>query len=189
MEKDSLKNMLYVLSRFGLYIALCVFSWIMGSTILSGVLGTIGSFVTYILNDIGLAVNDFDIEENTTLFSFIAWLMTSIPLAAVFADDAKRHTAYRCYNPILVAFSTIISAVVFYLPAVVSSYLDDKKAIKFIEMMYYSNQWLKPLSENLQIYAMLCSILNVAICIISYIVARRVYLRKFESGEYEYEEE
>ena len=188
MEKDSLRNMLYVLSRFGLYIALCLFSWIMGSTILSGILGTIGSFIPKILDDIGITVAEFDIENSTGLFSFIAWLLTSIPLIAVFADDAKRHTAYRRYNTILVAFTAIISSVVFYMPAVISNYLEDNKAIKFIEMMYYSCQWLKPISENVEIYAMACSLLNVIICIVSYIVARRIYLRKFESGEYEYEE-
>ncbi len=189
MNNDSAKTLLYVLGRIGLYIALSLFGLLVGSTFLAGIISTAGSFLAEFISTV-FSIEpklEFEIYENNVLLSFISWFIMACLLIAVYADDAKRHTAYRTYNPILIACTTILSSAIYYLPAVITRYLEPKEA-NWLKSIFYNFEWLVSISENVEIYAMIGSVISVVICIIPYLVARKIYLKKFESGEYEYQE-
>ncbi len=174
MEKDSLRNMLYALARFGLFLLINIFGVIIGRTAMLGILGTL--------------FPRLHLYDNTQLLSLISWIIPIILLIALFADDAKRHTAYGRYNPILVCSTVILSAAVYYIPAIVSGYVRDIRVVEFLREIYFTNYWTSWITgDDVEIYAMLGLILTALICILSYMTARKIYLKKFERGEYEYE--
>ncbi|MCD7824271.1 MAG: hypothetical protein LUG86_09720 [Oscillospiraceae bacterium] len=173
MERDSLKDLLYCLSRFGLFWAITVFGIIMGRTAVLGVVGTI--------------IPRLQLYNNTELLSLISCIIPGVMLIMLFADDAKRHTAYRSYRPLFVTCVMLVTGIVYYIPAVVAGYLTEERAVDAITQLYFTSYWLSFVSERLEIYALLGTVFWVALCILTYIIARRVYLHKFESGEYEYE--
>ncbi|MCD7804743.1 MAG: hypothetical protein LUH03_06300 [Oscillospiraceae bacterium] len=173
MEKDSLKDLLYCLSRFGLFWAITVFGIIIGKTAVLGVIGTI--------------IPRLRLYDNTELLSLLSCIIPAIMLIMLFADDAKRHTAYRAYRPLFVTIVMLVTGIVYYIPAVVAGYLTEERAVDAITELYFTSYWLTFVSDKLEVYALLGTIFWVALCILTYVIARRVYLHKFENGEYEYE--
>ncbi|MCC8196212.1 MAG: hypothetical protein LIO49_05340 [Ruminococcus sp.] len=173
MERDSLKDLLYCLSRFGLFWAITVFGIIIGKTAVLGVIGTI--------------IPRLRLYDNTELLSLLSCIIPAIMLIMLFADDAKRHTAYRAYRPLFVTIVMLVTGIVYYIPAVVAGYLTEERAVDAITELYFTSYWLTFVSDKLEVYALLGTIFWVALCILTYVVARRVYLHKFENGEYEYE--
>ena len=173
MERDSLKDLLYCLSRFVLFWAITAFGIIMGKTAVLGVVGTL--------------IPRLRLYDNTELLSLLSCIIPAIMLIALFADDAKRHTAYRNYRPVFVACIMLVTGIIYYIPAVVAGYLTSERAIDVITELYFTSYWLTFVSERLEVYALLGSVLWVLLCILTYIIARKIYLHKFESGEYEYE--
>ena len=174
MERDSFRNMLYSLARFGLFLAINYFGVIIGKTV---ILGVLGSFIPRL-----------QLYDNPETLSLISFFIPVILLVALFADDAKRHTAYGRYNPTLVSITMIISAAIYYIPAIVIGYIKDAKAAEGVKAFFFTDYWLSEFFGNeVEIYALVGSILLTVISILSYITARKVYLKKFENGEYEFE--
>ncbi|MCD8006774.1 MAG: hypothetical protein LUF29_07380 [Oscillospiraceae bacterium] len=173
MERDSLKDLLYCLSRFGLFWAISVFGVIMGRTAVLGVVGTL--------------IPRLRLYDNEELLSLLSCIIPAIMLIALFADDAKRHTAYRAYRPLFVTCTMLVTGIIYYIPAVVAGYLTEDLAVEAITGIYFTSYWLSFVSEQLEVYALLGTIFWVALCILTYVIARRIYLHKFENGEYEYE--
>ena len=174
MERDSLRNMLYSLARFGLFILINLFGIVIGKTAILGVMGTF--------------FPKLKLYDNTQFLSIISWILPMVLLIALFADDAKRHTAYGRYNPILVSITTILSAAIYYVPAIVIGYIKDPRVIDAMKQIYFTHYWISYIcGDNVEIYGLLGCALTAIICIVSYLIARKIYLRKFENGEYEYE--
>ncbi|MCD7731846.1 MAG: hypothetical protein LUH56_00180 [Oscillospiraceae bacterium] len=173
MERDSLKDLLYCLSRFGLFWAITVFGIIIGKTAVLGVIGTI--------------IPRLRLYDNTELLSLLSCIIPAIMLIMLFADDAKRHTAYRAYRPLFVTIVMLITGIIYYIPAIVAGYLTEERAVDAITELYFTSYWLTFVSDKLEVYALLGTIFWVALCILTYVIARRVYLHKFENGEYVYE--
>ena len=139
-------------------------------------------------NVIGTFLPRLQLYSNPVLTSFIAWLIPSILFIALFADDAKRHTAYGRYNPALVSTVMIVTAATYYVPAIVMGYVKDMNAAAMIRELYFSSFWISSfVGDDVEIYGLIGVILSLFICVLSYITARKIYLRKFEKGEYEYE--
>lgn len=173
MEKDSLRDLLYSLARFGLFWLINIFGVIIGKTAILGVLGTF--------------VPRLRLYDNPELLSFISWLVPAALLISLYCDDAKRHTAYGRYNPVLVSMVSILTAAVYYLPAVLIGYVKDVKTAALMKEIYFTSYWMSGITDDVEIYGLLGAALLVVLCIASYTIARKVYLKKFESGEYEYE--
>lgn len=174
MEKDSLRNMLYALSRFGLFWLVNIFGVIIGKT---AILGAVGTFIPRL-----------QLYDNPELLSLISWLIPSVMLIALFADDAKRHTAYQRYNSILVSMTIILTCAVYYIPAIVIGYITDPKTASFLKELYFTAYWMSlAFGDNVEVYALIDTVIKALICIVSYMLARKIYLKKFENGEYEYE--
>ncbi len=173
MERDSLKDMLYSLARFGLFWLINIFGVIIGRT---AILGVVGTFIPRLA-----------LYDNPETLSLISWFVPILLLIALFRDDAKRHTAYGRYNPFLVAITMLITCAVYCLPAFLISYVKDINAANVMREIYFTSFWISKLTNDVEIYALLGALLMFAICIGSYVISRKIYLRKFESGEYEYE--
>lgn len=174
MERDSLRDMLYSLARFSLFLATNYFGVIIGNTV---ILGVVGSFVPRL-----------QLYDNPETLSLLSFMIPAIMLLALFADDAKRHTAYGRYNPTLVSITVILSAAIYYIPAVIIGYIKDAKTAEGLKALFFTNYWLSELVGNeVEIYALAGAALLAVISIISYIAARKIYIKKFENGEYEYE--
>ena len=174
MRDDSLRTVLYGLARCGLLFLLNIFATIIGKT---AILGVVGTFIPRL-----------QLYNKPLLLSFISWLIPAILLIALFADDAKRHTAYGRYNPINISIIMILTAVLYYAPVFLLDYMEDNNAILAVHSLFFTSEWISVVvDDNIQMYALLGAILQMILSIFSYIVARKYYLRKFESGEYEYE--
>ncbi len=174
MEQDSLRNMLYSLARFGLFWLINIFGVIIGKT---AILGIVGTFIPRLA-----------LYDNPETLSAISFVIPICLLIALFADDAKRHTAYGRYNPILVSIVMILTSAVYYVPAAVIGYVKDPKTASLMKELYFTSYWIsKFVGDDVEIYALMGALLMLVICIISYVIARKIYLKKFESGEYEYE--
>ncbi len=175
MRNDSLRTMLYGLARCGLFFLLNIFAVIMGKTFILGVVGTF--------------IPRLHLYNRPELLAFISWLIPALTLIALFADDAKRHTAYGTYNPTNISITMVLTSIVYYVPVYLLEYITDKKGVMVIEALYFTSSWLRTFDFEIQIYALIGTIIQMVLCIVSYIVARKYYLKKFESGEYEYEYE
>ncbi len=174
MERDPIRELLYSLARFGLFWLINVFGVIIGKT---AILGIFGTFLPRLA-----------LYDNPETLSVISFIIPICMLIALFADDAKRHTAYGVYNPILVAITMIVTAAVYYIPAVVIGYVKDVKTAGLMKELYFTSYWLSSLTgDDVEIYALMGTALMLIICILSYVIARKIYLRKFENGEYEYQ--
>ncbi len=173
MRDDSLRTMLYGLARCGLLILLNLFATIIGKT---AILGVVGTFIPRL-----------QLYNKPLLLSFISWLIPAILLTALFADDAKRHTAYGRYNAINISIIMILTAALYYAPVFLLDYITDKNAVAGVHAIYFTSEWISVIDENIQIYALMGAALQMLLSIGSYILARKYYLKKFESGEYEYE--
>lgn len=174
MERDSLRDMLYSLARFGLFWLINIFGVIIGKT---AILGVVGTFVPRLA-----------LYDNPETLSAISFIIPICFLIALFADDAKRHTAYGRYNPVLVSIVMILTCTVYYIPAVVIGYIKDIKTAAIMKELYFTSYWItKLVGDDVEIYALMGTLIMLVICILSYVIARKIYLKKFESGEYEYE--
>ena len=172
MEQDSLRNMLYSFARFGLFWLINIFGVIIGKT---AILGIVGTFIPRLA-----------LYDNPETLSAISFIIPICLLIALFADDAKRHTAYGRYNPILVSIVMILTAAVYYVPAVVIGYVKDVKTAAIMKELYFTSYWIsKFVGDDVEIYALMGALLMLVICVVSYVIARKIYLKKFESGEYE----
>ena len=172
MERDSLKSMLYSFARFGLYFLINIFGVIMAKVFIR----SIGSFL----------VPRLQLHYNDELLSFFSFLIPLALFIALFADDAKRHTAYGTYNMTLIGIVMILTSAVYYIPVLLMPHIDDKATLLAIENMYFSGYWLSLIDTNIEIYALIEIIIYLIACICTYAVARKIYVKKFDSGEYEY---
>lgn len=175
MRDNSLRTMLYGLARCGIFILLNIFATIIGKT---AILCVVGTFIPRL-----------HLYNKPELLAFLSWLIPSITLIALFADDAKRHTAYGRYNPTAVVITMFLTSVVYYFPVFLLEYITDKKGVLAIEGLYFTSSWISAFNFEIEIYALIGTIILMILSIVSYIIARIYYLKKFESGEYEYEYE
>lgn len=170
-ERDNLRTFLYGWARFGLFWLINIFAAIMGRTAILGIVGTLFPRMS--------------LYDNPELLSFISWLIPAWLLIWLFVDDAKRHTAYGLYNPIAVEITMILTGVVYYGQVFILDYIEDKAAVAAITNLYFPSFWLSKINDDPQIYGLLGVVLQVVICIASYLIAHRFYLKKFaeEDGE------
>lgn len=174
MERDSLRDLLYCLARLGLFWFINFFGVIMGKTV---ILGVIGSFVP--------RLHLYDSPEALSLISFF---IPVIFILILFADDAKRHTAYGRYNPVLVSSAMILIGASYYLPCLAVGYIKDIKNAEILKGFYFINYWASEIvGDEVELYNLVGTLALVLLSIFTYLIARRIYLKKFESGEYEYE--
>lgn len=174
MERDPLREMLYSLARFGLFWLINIFGVVIGKT---AILGIVGTFVPKLA-----------LYDNPETLSLISFIIPICMLIALFADDAKRHTAYGIYNPIQITITMILTSAVYYIPAVVIGYIKDIKTAGIMREIYFTSYWLSSVTgDDVELYALLGTAIMLFICVISYVIARKIYLKKFESGEYEYQ--
>lgn len=172
-REDSLRTMLYGLARCGIFFMLNLFAVPMGQFVIKGVVGTF--------------IPRLQLYNRPELLAFFSWLIPALTLIALFADDAKRHTAYGRYNAVNISITMVLTSIVYYVPVFILEYLEDRNAIMAVRMLYFTSSWLEVFTTNIQVYALIGTIIQMVLCIASYIVARHYYLKKFESGEYEYE--
>ncbi len=187
---DSLRNMLYSLARFGLFFLINIFAVIATRIVILGVVGTM--------------IPKLQLYYNIALQSFICFVISCLFLIALFKDDAKRHTAYYRYNPTLVSIVMIVTSAVYFLPCMLLEHIENKAGESAINNLYFGFIWIRELIHDvtkflnggqqtnlvdLQVYGLLGVLILLGICIGTYVLARKVFLRKFESGEYEYEVE
>lgn len=173
MGDNSLRNMLYGWARFGLYVLINIFGVAMGKLV--------------ILNVVGTFIPRLQLYDRPVLLSIITFLIPAAMLVCLMADDAKRHTAYGRYNPTLVAIIIILSSAVYYIPSLVIDHVESKAGQLAITNMYFSFYWLSEFDDSLEVYSLIGLVLLAVICIAAYIIARKIYFKKFEAGEYEYE--
>ncbi len=173
MGDNSLRNMLYSLARFGLFFLINIFSVVITRIVILGVVGTM--------------LPKLQLYYRPALQSGISFVISALFLIALFADDAKRHTAYVRYNPTLVSIVMILTGAVYYIPSLVLISIENKAGYAAIDNMYFGFEWLNFIGRDQQVYGVAGVILQVGICIATYVLARKIYIKKFESGEYEYE--
>ncbi len=169
-ERDSLRTLLYGLARVGLFWLISIFASIIGKTALLGILGT--------------ALPRLALYDNPRLLSLFSWFIVLIFLIPLFWDDGKRHTAYGLYSPVITAIVLIITGMSFYIPALVSDYMEDFKAVAAVNGFYFTDYWLSAVSEDIQVYSLLGTLLNVAVCLIFYVLSHIFYKGKFDDEDY-----
>ena len=165
-ERDSLQTLLYGLARIGLYWLISIFASIIGNTAVLGILGTL--------------LPRLALYYNPELLSLFSWFIVLAFLIPLFWDDGKRHTAYGKYNPVMVAIVLIITGVSYYIPALVSDYAEDFKVVATIQGFYSTDFWLSKISDDIQVYSLLGTALNLIICILAYILSHIFYRGKFD---------
>ncbi len=164
-ERDDLRTFLYGWARFGLFWLINIFGTIMGKT---AILGIFGTFLPRLA-----------LYDNPQTLSFISWFLPIWLLVWLFWDDAKRHTAYGTYNPVAVEIIVVLTAAVYYLPVFILEYMTDKKVVATITSLYFTSEWLGKISEDPQIYGLIGVIIQAVLCIASYLIGHRFYLKKF----------
>lgn len=173
-ERDSLRTMLYCWARFGLFWLINIFAAIMSRTVILGIVGTL--------------IPRLSLYENPLALSFISWLIPVALLTWLFIDDAKRHTAYGRYNPVAVELVMLLTGIVYYIPVFLLDYIDSKSAIASITSLYFPSFWLSKISDDPQVYGLIGALIQVVLCIASYLIAHKYYLKKFLEEEEEEEE-
>ncbi len=170
-ERDSLRTMLYGWARLGLFWLINIFATIIGRT---AILGIVGTFVPRLA-----------LYSSPEMLSFISWLIPVWLLGWLFRDDARRHTAYGTYDPIIVSIIVILTAAVYYAPVFILEYMTDKKVVMLVEGLYFTSYWFSRVSDDPQIYALIGVIIEAALCIVSYLIAHKRYLKKLAEEESE----
>lgn len=170
-ERDALRTMLYGWARLGLFWLINIFATIIGRT---AILGIVGTFIPRLA-----------LYDNPETLSFISWFIPVWLLIWLFWDDAKRHTAYGRYDPVAVSIIVILTAAVFYAPVFILEYMTDKKVVTVVTNIYFTSYWLSKIDDDPQIYALIGAIIEAVLCIASYLIAHRFYLKKFAEEEAE----
>ncbi len=175
-ENDSLRTILYGWARFGLFWLINVFALIIGKT---AILGVVGTFVPKLA-----------LYDNPETLSFLSWLIPFWLLTWLFWDDAKRHTAYGLYNPVAVAIILLLTAAVYYLPILVITSIDDlsdPRAISAVTSLYFPSLWFSKIDDDPEVYGLIGTAAQAAICMLSYLIGHKYYLKKFaeEDGDEE----
>ena len=170
-ERDSLRTVLYGWARFGLFWLINIFATIIGRT---AILGIAGTFLPRLA-----------LYDNPETLSLISWIIPVWLLIWLFWDDAKRHTAYGLYNPVAVAIIVILTAAVYYAPVFILEYMTDKKVVAVVKNLYFTSFWLSKFNDDPQIYALVGAVIQALLCIVSYLIAHRFYLKKFADEDNE----
>lgn len=164
-ERDSVRTLLYILARLGLFWLINIFATIIGKTAILGIVGTL--------------VPRIALYDNPELLSFFSWLIPAGLLIWLFVDDSKRHTAYGLYSAVTVELAMLITAILYYIPALCLNYAEDRKVVGAIENLYFTSFWFSKINEDPQIYALIGIAAQVLLCVLSYMIAHRIYLKKF----------
>ncbi len=168
-ERDSLRTMLYGWARFGLFWLINIFAMIVGRTAILGIIGT--------------AFPKLALYDRPELLSFFSWLIPAWLLTWLFWDDAKRHTAYGRYDPVAVTIILLLIGIVYYAPVFILNAMEDRKVVATVESFYFTSFWLSAIDDDPQVYGLIGSVLQILLCLGSYTVAHRYYLKKFAEEE------
>lgn len=164
-ERDSLRTMLYGWARFGLFWLINIFATIIGRTAILGIFGTL--------------LPRLALYDNPETLSFLSWLIPAWLLTWLFWDDAKRHTAYGTYDPVAVSIIVLLTSAVYYTPVFILEYMTDKKVVSVVESLYFTSLWFSKVNDDPQIYGLIGVIVEAVLCIVSYLIAHKFYLKKF----------
>lgn len=168
-ERDSLRTILYGWARFGLFWLINIFAMVVGRTAILGIVGTMMPRIA--------------LYDNPELLSFLSWLVPAWLLTWLFIDDAKRHTAYGLYNPTAVTIIVLLTAVVYYAPVFILEYMDDRKVVASVESIYFTSYWFSAIDDDPQVYGLIGAAAQAIMCIGSYLISHRIYLKKFLEEE------
>lgn len=161
--------MLYGWARFGLFWLINIFAVIIGKTAILGIIGTM--------------IPRIALYDNPELLSFFSWLIPAWLLTWLFIDDAKRHTAYGLYNPTAVTIIMLLTAIVYYIPVFTLDYMQDRKVLSSVESLYFTSYWLSAIDDDPQVYGLIGTILQAIMCVGSYLLAHKFYLKRFLDEE------
>ena len=130
---DSVKFLLYVLGRIGVFIAVNLF----GAFTARVLFPALSSFVSE-----SSAAGKFLL--NSTWGSFAGWLVMLIFLAVLFFDDGKRHAAYEIWNSINITIVLIMMLLVYFVPVIFrDSFNAEGKGKAFYTIVYAPVLWLE----------------------------------------------
>lgn len=155
---------LYGLARMGLLFGLNAFALSITNIVVIGAVGTL--------------LPKFELYNRPMLLSFIGWAIVLIVMSLIFADDAKRHTAYGEYSIVDTSITVILISAVYYIPVLLIKYITDRRVEDGFRFFYSTNDWLSPVSSDITVYALIGIIIQAIIFILVYGVSHKRYLKK-----------
>lgn len=168
------RELLYVLSRAGLYLAVNLFA-VLAATIICSAFSTVFSIV-FADDYINTRLAPLLTAQKTS--SFLSFLLTVLIMLRIFWDDGKRNTAYGKFSMPLVTIAVFVMFVCYAVPSVLI--VDTKEALDaFIRIFYRPSNWVSGFVDgDLLVRAVLASAITCTLCLICYKLSGDVYLKK-----------
>ena len=169
---DSVKFLLYVLKRIGIFIAVDLF----GSAVAKVFVPAIASFFP------ATGAAKRFLTEGTG-GSLVGWAVMLILLSVVFFDDGKKHTAYEIWNSINIIIALIFMFLVYFIPSVFrDSFHQESKGDVFYSIIYAPVQWLEDKFDMAYTSSAGIGIgIILFVLFVVYVVSYKIYLRKHKS--------
>ena len=170
MVMDSLKMLIYIASRIGMMILLCVFGAFIGvilfpavCTLMPGSWHTVKTFFT-----------------DTDNMSIIAFAVTTIIMVRLFYNDGKLHSAYEEWSSVMISTVLLFMLFIYFIPAIFyESFNAEGKGKVFYLVLYYESEWLRHIADMPYTVSVLIGMgMTLFCCFASYIIAFRIYVRR-----------
>ncbi len=175
-------ELLYVLARVGLFLAVNVFS-VFAARILCSVASTILG-ICFKTKFVVLKLIPF-INSDTTV-SVVGFVILLGVMLILFKDDGKRHTAYGRFSMPVVTVAVGFMFVVYCVPSI---FLEDAKdsVAAGIKSFYKPCLWLtERLDNSIEVPVFISAGLICVLCMIVYKLAGDRYLRKHPDADVDY---
>lgn len=175
-------ELLYVLARIGLFVAVNVFA-IFASRILCSVISTILG-ICFKTKFVVLKLIPF-INSSTTI-SAVGFLILLGIMLRLFWDDGKRHTAYQRFSMPVVTVAVVFMFLVYSIPTI---FLEDAKdsLAAGIKSFYKPCMWLtKYFDGSIQIPVVISTGIICILCMIIYKLSGDRYLTKHPDADVDY---
>lgn len=168
---DSLKFLLYTLGRIAVFIAVLLFSALVGKIILPAISSLLPEKT---------AVSSF--LMNQTAMSVVAWFIVIAFMLIVFFDDGKKHSAYEIWNSVNILIVLILMLLLYFVPSVFHQEIfSNAKAKAVYNIFYFPVLWLE---KTFDMNPTLSSSIGIGIILLMmfcvYVISYKVYLKRHE---------
>lgn len=166
-----MKNILYILSRIGIFL--------FGNIALSVVSVTI---ITWVVNLFATVSSDkLKIKEvlfdGGGVWSLSAFILLSVLMFVLFYDDGKRHTAYEKYDIVFISITFLLMFAVFYVPVM---FMDKTSGLvtEGFKGFYFPSKWLNEyFGLDYMLSALVTGIFPLLCGYVAYILSHKIYLK------------
>jgi len=168
-------ELLYVVARVGLLLAVNLFSLFASILLCAGistVLGVIFENSRFVVLDLIPFLN------NPTTTSVVGYLILLGIMVRIFWDDGKRHTAYGKFSMPVVTITAFVMFVIYVIPSIFFEEAKDSLAAG-IKGFYKPSLWLSEVTNgSIKIPVVISAGLIALVCMVIYKLSGDRYLKK-----------